>query len=228
MKITELRWTLVALLIVWLVWAFISSSPTKSGVYMSANYEDHQYWLSVATDPAELGCAVLLLMLYLVLLKGRVGAKEEKPLRGVFRRLVAFWIDILAMFLLVEPLLAIVTLLSESVKTGEFQWNLERTTSSRGGGFEVGLLWLISCVLPVLYFAIPLVFQRPTPGTCVMGYRIAPDSGKNVTLTRAVLRSLLGFFAVCTAWAAPFIGRDRERGKFWLDKVFSTHAVTLS
>jgi hypothetical protein len=38
---------------------------------------------------------------------------------------------------------------------------------------------------------------------------------------------MLGFIAVSTAYLAPFIFRDRKKGKFWLDKVFGTHAVML-
>jgi hypothetical protein len=43
----------------------------------------------------------------------------------------------------------------------------------------------------------------------------------------ALLRTLLGFIAACGAYLAPFIARDRKKGKFWLDKVFDTRAVTL-
>lgn len=48
-----------------------------------------------------------------------------------------------------------------------------------------------------------------------------------MTVRTAVLRTLLGFVAACGAYLAPFVARDRKKGKFWLDGVFDTRAVRL-
>jgi hypothetical protein len=60
-----------------------------------------------------------------------------------------------------------------------------------------------------------------------MGYQIVADQGVKMTWRKALLRTLLGFVATCGCYIAPFIARDKQRGKFWLDKVFGTHAEKL-
>lgn len=72
------------------------------------------------------------------------------------------------------------------------------------------------------------VRRRPSPGTCIVGYQIVAEDGVELTLPKALLRTLLGFIALCAAYLAPFVQRDRKNGKFWLDKVFRTQAVTLT
>jgi hypothetical protein len=42
-----------------------------------------------------------------------------------------------------------------------------------------------------------------------------------------ILRTLLGFLAVAGAYLVPFGERNRKQGKFWLDKVFNTHAMRM-
>lgn len=98
---------------------------------------------------------------------------------------------------------------------------------------ELGDEWLIGVgvifvtIGLVFYFAFPLIRRRPSPGACITGCQVVPDDGTTMTLRTAVFRTLLGFIALCAAYLAPFIERDSKNGKFWLDKVFDTRAVTL-
>jgi hypothetical protein len=57
-----------------------------------------------------------------------------------------------------------------------------------------------------------------------MGYQVLPDDGSTLTVGRALLRTLLGSAAVSIPFIAPFVARDRRKGKFWVDQVFQTHA----
>ena len=68
---------------------------------------------------------------------------------------------------------------------------------------------------------------KPTPGACIAGYQVIADDGNPLKPKAALLRTLLGLAAVAGAILAPLVGRDRALGKFWLDKVFNTHAVKL-
>jgi uncharacterized RDD family membrane protein YckC len=77
------------------------------------------------------------------------------------------------------------------------------------------------------YFTWPLVRRRPSPGACIFGYQVVPDEGTTLNLGHAILRMVLGFVAVGTWYVAPFVARDQKKGKFWLDKIFSTRAVRL-
>ena len=58
-----------------------------------------------------------------------------------------------------------------------------------------------------------------------MGYQVLPDDGSTLTVGRALLRTLLGSAAVSIPFIAPFVARDRSKGKFWVDQVFQTRAV---
>jgi hypothetical protein len=60
-----------------------------------------------------------------------------------------------------------------------------------------------------------------------LGYQVIPDEGRSLTLSDAIVRTLLGFLAVAMAWFAPYVLPDRKKGKFWLDSIFNTRAVTL-
>jgi hypothetical protein len=56
---------------------------------------------------------------------------------------------------------------------------------------------------------------------------VVHDEGKTLGLWMALLRTALGFVAASFWYISPFIARDRKKGKFWLDRIFSTHAVRL-
>jgi hypothetical protein len=60
-----------------------------------------------------------------------------------------------------------------------------------------------------------------------MGYQVIADDPASLTLTGMLKRTLLGFISLCTWYIAPFPGRDRKNGKFWLDKVVDTRAVLI-
>ena len=79
----------------------------------------------------------------------------------------------------------------------------------------------------MLYYAVPIVRRRPSPGACVLGYQILPDAGWELTFSQALSRTFAGFLAVAGCWLAPFVAREPKAGKFWLDRLFHTHAVRL-
>jgi uncharacterized RDD family membrane protein YckC len=85
---------------------------------------------------------------------------------------------------------------------------------------------LLTLVAVLLYFAIPLLCSRPSPGACLLGYQVLPEDGQRLTLGKALLRLVIGLVAVCGAPLAPFVGGDRLV-KLWLDERFGTRAVTF-
>ena len=154
-------------------------------------------------------------------------ASLGEPLPSVLRRFVSLWLDLFLAMMAISPIMGILPALTEWRRTGTFHWSFTRTVHAPGEGWltAVGALFVIAGL--IFYFAFPLIRRRPSPGTCITGYQVVPDEGTTMTPRTAVLRTLLGFIAACVAYLAPFIARDRVKGKFWLDAVFETRALTL-
>lgn len=225
MTAKHLKWPFLGLLVGFLVAANLAPSGTfgVSSEWSSSN----GYHFSGGTQPWALAFALGIISLYL-LLRYTEPATLGPPLPGVFRRFIAFWLDFILAMVAVAPVFGIVPMLAEWKRTGVFEWSFERTTHAPGDGLLIAAGMVLTIGALVFYYALPLLWGRPTPGTCIAGYQIVPDDGVTLTLRTALLRTLLGFIAACGAYIAPFIARDRKRGKFWLDNVFHTRAVTLA
>jgi uncharacterized RDD family membrane protein YckC len=224
MKVLHVRWLLIGLVALWFVLTY-AFPPEGGTIGLSGSYANGEYQFAGGTQPAALCFAVLMIISYILLIKSEQNV--GKPVEGVLRRFVAFWLDLIVAISILAPILGIVPTILEWRRTGEFQWTFERSTSASGDALQLALLLPLSFAALALYHALPLLYSRPTPGACIMGYRVVSDEGKMLTLQRALFRTLMGFIAACAAYLAPFIGRDRRKGKFWLDQMFDTHAVGL-
>jgi hypothetical protein len=224
MKVKELRWLFVAVLAVALCVSF-SSEPATFGI--SAQWTNDSYRFAGGTHPVALAFSSVISLLYLLLMFAPTPTLGG-PLPGVFRRFVTFWLDFFLAMMVIAPIMGVLPAVTEWKRTGSFQWNFERLTRAPEDGWlvTIGLILLIAGL--VFYYALPIIRRRPSPGACITGYQIVPDEGVTMTLRAAILRTLLGFIALCVAYLAPFIERDSKNGKFWLDKVFGTRAVMLS
>jgi hypothetical protein len=86
---------------------------------------------------------------------------------------------------------------------------------------------LIGVASIVVFYALPLYRNRPSPGSCIAGYQVTVVGENPLTLRQSLLRTLLGLVAAATPYLAPFLKRNRRQGQFWLDRVFETQAVKL-
>jgi hypothetical protein len=125
-------------------------------------------------------------------------------------------------------LIGIAPTLLESRRTGVFVWSFSRNVSAPYDGWLSLFSAVVGFVFIALYFALPLVCARPSPGSCIMGYQILSENGGGLTLLDALKRMCFGFYAVCTAYFVNSKPRDKCKGKFWLDLKFGTHAVMLN
>ncbi len=225
MKLVQMRWILVGILALIQILAILYPGPPVSfGVSME--YVNGEYRYAGGTGPALLGFAILFTGAYFLVVHGEPPG-TGKPFPGIFRRWVASIIDMMIVIIALGSVFGAIPILLEWHRTGQFQWTFERSTRTPWDA-AVALTGVSIMFAGMLFYeTYALVKQRPSPGACIMGYRIVPDEGTSLDFKRAMLRSLLGFVALCAAYLAPFILRDRKKGKFWLDKVFSTHAVTL-
>jgi len=217
----ELRWLFGAVLAVAIFIGNISE-PATYGISQQWTNEDYSF--AGGTHPVALMLALLIAVLYLLLMFAPPTSLGE-PLPSVFRRFVSFWLDFILAMTLIAPVMGILPAITEWKRTGSFQWHFERTLHAPGDGCltAFGLTFLVAGL--VFYFSFPLIRHKPSPGACITGYQIVPDDGTTMTVRTAVLRTLLGFIAACAAYLAPFVARDRKKGKFWLDAVFGTRAL---
>ncbi len=224
MNIRHLRWVFVAVIATFLVLSFFYEMPA---IGVSAQWTNDRYSYSGGTTPWAIASALLITVLYLLLMYASPSA-TGLPLPGVFRRFVAFWVDFVLGMIAIAPVLGILPLVREWRRTGIFAWTFVRTTPAPGDTLQATVGVLCCSVALVCYFALPLIRSKPSPGACILGYQVIPADGTTIGLRTAVLRTLLGFIAVCAPYLAPFVSRDRKSGQFWLDKIFRTQAVKLS
>lgn len=224
MNVKELRWLFIAAVIALFIIGSVGE-PTTLGI--SAGWTNNRYTFAGGTAPWALAFALVMIGLYLLLMYSSPAALGQ-PLPGLVRRFVAFWLDFILAIMTIGPILGILPMLTEWRRTRVFQWNFDRTTQSPGDGTIATIGVLLIFIALAFYFALPLVRRRPSPGACILGYQIVPDEGTTFRFRAALLRTLLGFIAVCAWWLSPFLDRDRKKGQFWLDKVFRTRAVKLT
>lgn len=217
------RWVFLPIVIAMFVWSYTPGQPT---IGASMEWTNGNYHFAGGTNPWSLVLAGGIIGLYILLLFTHVDESAE-PLPGLFRRFVAFWLDFILAVMSLVPILGIVPMLVEWRRTGEFAWNFERDTPASYDGWMAVILVLVMFAGLAFYYAWPIIRRGPSPGTCIMGYQIVADEGVTLTLGKVLLRTMLGFIAVSTGYLTPFIFRDSKRGKFWLDRVFGTHAVML-
>lgn len=218
-----LRWLFLAVLAVALLLSLMTE-PVTLGI--SQQWTNGRYHFAGGTHPVALAFALIIVLLYLLLMFAPP-ATLGNPFPGVFRRFVAFWLDFVLVMMVVGPMMGILPTLTEWKRTGQFAWNFERTTLAPSDGWLTSAGIILCFAALVFYYAFPLTRCRPSPGACIAGYQIVPDDGGALNARAALLRTLLGFVAVCAAYLAPFIARDRKKGKFWLDAVFGTKALML-
>lgn len=227
MSVKELRWLFVAVLSAVIVVGVLGSmSNEHRTIGISQQWTNDNYSFAGGTDPVALTLSLITAVLYLLLMVAPP-PHLRGPLPSVFRRFVAFWLDFLLAMTLIGPIVGILPALTEWKRTGTFQWYFERTFHAPGDGWVVAAAFVVALPCLVFFFALPLIRRRPSPGAWITGYQIVPDDGKTLTVQMAILRTVLGFIAVCSAYLAPFIARNRKKGKFWLDVVFGTRALRL-
>lgn len=207
---------------VWFVLMMSSGSPRTYGV--SASWSDSGYHVAGGTDPVMLGSAGLMVFLYVLLMRAEP-VKAAPILPGVLRRFVAFWVDWMISMMTIAPVVGVLPLVVEWRRTGVFEWTFERSAIAAGDTLVVWLSFGLLAIGMAGYFTVPLLRQRPSPGACILGYQVVPDEGTNLTVRAALLRVLAGFPAASAPYLAPFVGRDKKKGKIWIDLISQTHAT---
>lgn len=215
MSAKHFQWLFLAVLAALL--AFMSNLSDPVTIGLTGEMSDGRYRIAGGTTPWALAFAALIICLYFLLMYARP-AKAELSFPGWWRRLSAFWLDLILAVMAVSPIFGILPTLFEWRRTGAFAWSFERTSPAPGDGLLFVLLFVLAIPAFVLYYAWPLVRRRPSPGTCIMGYQIVAEEGVTLTWAVALKRTLSGW--------TTFLG-DRKKAKLRIDASYGTHAIKL-
>jgi hypothetical protein len=224
-KAKQIRWLFVGSLVAFgILWG---GDADDSIIGVSQKWANGSYLIESGTSPWAITYSFVTVGFYVLLMSARP-CECGQNLPGVFRRLVAFSLDFVIGGTVITPILALLPTLLEWRHTGWFKWHFVRATPAFGDDLATDIGLLLALIALLLYYTLPLTFGKPSPGSCIVGYQIVPDEGQRLEFSKAMTRTLYGFTAVLFACFAPFVARDREKGKFWLDRLFRTHAVILN
>ena len=229
MKALTLRWFLLEYLILLISVIAISSGSNETGVGVSLNWTNDDYSFAAGASPWAVAAATVGVFLFVVLYRCEIPTPSA-PMPNLFRRFVAGLIDWALALLILACFIGLINAFIEYLQTGTFEWMIERQEARHWDVLRAfGGVLIIFALMP-LYIAIPMSKGRPTPGACILGYCIKPDSESQLTFSSAMLRALLGSIALLgwPCWIMAYLyKRDKEHGKFWLDAPFGTHAEFL-
>ena len=185
-------------------------------------------FMAARSGPAALLGAGFLIFAYWIAISDNARYDGTKP-AGIFRRAVAYMVDLSIGFAIIPPVLAVPLLLVESSLTGSFVWEFNRTDLVPTDVL-VGIPVLgFSIVLINLYFAYPLARGTQTPGCRLLGLVIIDfEEEGRVPLGRAVMRSFLAFLGALGFFITiPLALWSRQPGMMWYDEIMDTRAAKL-
>jgi hypothetical protein len=223
MSVRFFRWTFVALLLIFWITMFLYGDRT---IGASSELSNGNYRFVAGTRPQYLILALLIIAAYIALMHVTI-PPSTRPVPGVVRRHVAFLLDFMLAVIAAASAIGLMPVLVEWKRTDRFAWVFERNAPGPSDDLIATVGVSICFALLFLYFLVPLIRRRPSPGACILGYQIIPDDGQSLTVGNATTRIFLGCVAVGLWPLAPFIGRERHRGKMWIDRVCNTRAVEL-
>ena len=223
MQAKHFRWIFLAIVPVIFYLADLSN-PVIIG--STLEWSDGRYWYAGGSSPSALLLSLVVMLSFGALMASKAD-EVGRPVASVVRRFAAFWVDFLISMSAIAPIAGTIPAFMEWRRTGIFQWNFARDYPASGDGIVVLSALVAVIIAMAFYFAIPLMTQRPTPGTCVLGYRVIADNNRPLRFAIALKRSALGFIAVARIFRGLRGERDPKEGKFWLDFRFKTRAVEL-
>ncbi len=193
MKAKDFRWFLLGYCALLIIALALRSDET---IGINADWSKGRYSYQAGSAPWALGFAIVGVGLYLSLLCSRVVASLQR-MPYLFRRWAAGMVDFVWAMVIPTAFIGLAAILSEYRRTGAFDWLVERQEQQPGDWLYAfaSVLLLLFVVAPT-YFAFSWRFGKPTPGSCIFGFRIVADEGTRLHFWKAALRALLGSMAL--------------------------------
>jgi uncharacterized RDD family membrane protein YckC len=145
----------------------------------------------------------------------RLPVPESSPMpAGLIRRFVAFYIDLSICYVVVIVPLVLLVLGVEALTRRSFAWEVDLAESSQNFG--------AACLIVlVLLLSWPEAKQRFSPGMLASGFYLYSPS--ELSVGRAVLRSVVGFLTLAGIVLSGPMALAREDRRMWHDLAFGTY-----
>jgi uncharacterized RDD family membrane protein YckC len=204
-----------------LIIIILGSVPASiSGVGYTAEVVDNIYMIKITCSPYAIGSFFILLSTYIY------AARQPSPspssigsAPSLIRRFIAFGIDIIVNGVIVITPFALIALFLNSLSTGQFQWVVERPFQKPSDNIY-NYIFFCSTIFIVLLLGYSVSRQKQSVGGLVTRTYIQPL--KDISLFKAFLRAILGFFTLaCGALSIPWAWLSEDK-RMWHDSAFGT------
>jgi uncharacterized RDD family membrane protein YckC len=135
------------------------------------------------------------------------------------RRLVAFLVDFCVAMLSIAPVVALIPLAAEALRTGRASWFFERKYAVPSDWLLGVPIVLFSMALVASYFAVPISRRTQTVGCYLLGLKVVSTKPADapIGLSRGLRRVFLGFIGLCS-WPFMWLLGRGEDGSTWYDR----------
>ena len=210
------------------VFALIGSALVLLGVLsgvspmaLNASTKGGQGEIFAVGAPGMLPLWLLALALYIWIGTYRLPVPENPSMpAGLIRRFVAFYIDLSICYVVIIVPLVLLVLGVEALTSRSFAWEVELVESSHNFGAAC-LIIVTTPILLILLLSWPEAKQRFSPGMLVSGFYLYSPS--ELSVGRAVLRSVMGFLTLAGIVLSGPMALAREDRRMWHDLAFGTY-----
>ena len=151
---------------------------------------------------------------------------DNENIVGLWRRFGAFFLDFMAVLVVISPFMAIPTLLVEANITGNFQWAFERDFA-RPTDTQYILPSVISVFLVMyLYFYFYAKYNKQTLGQYVLNYKIIPIDEESM-IPQYGLRVFFSYIGLCTWPVSVFLALRKNNKACWWDTTTNTKVIRV-
>lgn len=201
-----------------LAWAL--TLIATGGLAISLQVAPGNYLIQVVSSPFVIIPSIIGVGILVGILRRECPPPAEFPAR-LWRRGVAFAIDVATIGFAFMPLLAIVAVFVEYLATGELRWHFHRTSREpRDIVNELGVSGLLAGLL--LLVAWPPSKGKQSVGQFLMGIVVLPGT-RGLPLVKSVLRALLGYLTLCCGIVSVPMAFSRKDKRMWHDRAFDTY-----
>ncbi|MCU1285673.1 MAG: hypothetical protein JWO13_2023 [Acidobacteriales bacterium] len=120
---------------------------------------------------------------------------RDRP--SFFRRFCCFWLDFFLIMFVLSPVIGMIPMALEYVRTGQFAWQFERDYLTTYDKVLAAPAVLSMMAMIFMYFAYPMMKGKQTPGEFLLGMRLEQLNEEQSGLKQASLRTFLSFIALC-------------------------------